>query len=195
MADIAIFDPLGSFVLAPKAKKLLESGKLAGIRVNFTPSGAVVEAAVPLATGETTLNFRGINEVMASLPEKGARPFADEKAHLVSKYEIRLDEEAPAGLRNATTQVALDAAVAALAFAKRRALQMSNKEFEMAFLRWEAGTAVPRPAEQADALRQERAAARGGGGRGRGRGGRGRGSFRGAPVAPVTGPQAGQNAQ
>jgi len=118
----------------------------------------------------------------------------------VSKFEVRLDKEAPEGFRKASKKEDMEAAVAALPFKERRAFQMSNKEFEMAFLRWEDGKPIPRPAEQAEALRVERASTRGGGFRGRGRGGRGRGSFLGpqdkagqVQTAGQTGPQGGPN--
>jgi hypothetical protein len=194
MASIANVDPMGSFVLAGKAKKALDKGKLGGIRLEFTAEGGKALGALPLAEGETELSWRALAEVMASISDSSdSRPWAEEKAHFVSKFEIRLDKEAPEGLRTAADKAALDAAVAALPFRERRAFQMSNKEFEMAFLRWEAGAPVPRPAEQAEALRVERNAARGGGGRGRGRGGRGRGSFLAPQAAAGQGQANGQN--
>jgi len=198
MNNVANIDPMGSFVLTGKVKKALDKGKIAGVRIEFLAGGARAVAALPLAEGETAHTWAPIVEVMASISNGDLRPFAEEKAHLVSKYEVRLDEEAPEGLRAAADKSALEAAVAGLPFRKRRALQMSNKEFELAFLRWEGGNPVPRPAEQAEALRLQRATATRGGstsGRGRGRGGRGRGSFLGAQGAPPEGPASVQNAQ
>lgn len=196
MANIANVDPMGSFVLAGKAKKALEKGKLAGIRLEFTAEGGKALGALPLKEGETALSWKALAEVMASIASSGDddRPWAEEKAHLVSKFEIRLDKEAPEGLRNAANKAAYEAAVMLLPFRDRRAIQMSNKEFEMAFLRWEAGQPVPRPVDQAEALRAERNAARGGGGRGRGRGGRGRGSFLVPQAQAGTGQNSGQGA-
>jgi len=181
---------MGALGLTAKYKRALEKGNLKAIRLVFTPEGVKVEGSNALDEDEDPV-WIPLPEAMASPSRGEERPFLDEKAHTVGRYEVRLDEEAPQELRNATSKVVLDAAVAALPFRKRRALQMSNREFELAFLRWEGGNPVPRPAEQAEALRAERAATRGGNrGRGRGRGGRGRGSFRGAQ-APQNPPQAG----
>jgi len=195
MASVASIDPFGSLVLAAKAKKALDQGKLAGIRLEFTAEGGKALGALPLKAGEVTLQWVAIAEAMASVSkETEVRPWAEEKAHLVSKFEVRLDKEAPKELRDSSKKEEAEAAIAAMPFKERRAFQMSNKEFEMAFLRWEDGTPVPRPAEQAEALRVERAATRGGGFRGRGRGGRGRGSFLGPQGKAGQVQTAGQNA-
>jgi hypothetical protein len=180
-----IVDPLGPLGLTAKYTKALQGGKLAGIRLVFTPTGVQVEGCLP----SDPAAWVPLTEAMASKASDDARPFADEHAHIVSKYESRLDEECPTGLRSAADKAAETAAIVALPFAKRRALQMSNREFEEAFLRWVGGAPVARTAEQAEALRQERIAARGRG-RGRGRGGRGRGSFRAPPQEAAQGPQA-----
>jgi len=175
----SFIDPLGPLALAAKYKKALEKGRIVGLRLTFTPAGVVAEGQKPPVGGQPGA-WVALTEAMASTsgaPEE--RPFPEEKEHMCSKYELRLDEAAPESFRNAANKAALQAAVAALDFRKRRALLMSNKEFETAFLRWEDGNPIPRPAEEVDALRRERNAARGGNrGRGRGRGGRGQQAFR-----------------
>jgi hypothetical protein len=188
MANITIVDPMGSLVLAPKARKALEKGKLAGIRLEFTNSGVRAVAALPLEEGKKgePTKWVPIAEAMASIASstEESRPWAEEKGHLVTKFEVRLDKEAPKELRESSTKVEFEAAIAALPFKERRAFQMSNKEFEMAFLKWEEGKPIPRPADQAEALRVERSVtAKRGALRGRGRGGRGRGSFLGPQAA------------
>jgi len=199
----AYIDPLGQFALVAKYQKALEKGKILGLKLEFTAYGQKALAFVPKA-GQTNESAKAdeknghwvsVVDAMASKSSTEEKPFSEEKKYLVSRYEVRLDEEAPAAMRGAADKSALEAAVAALPFAKRKALQMSNQEFEIAFLRWESGVARVRPAEQADALRLERASAKAGRGRGRGelrggraRGGRGRGGFRGAE-APQAAPE------
>lgn len=180
-----IIDPSGIFGLTAKYKKALEQGKIGALRLEFSNGEFTATAAKNDGPKGALGNFVPLSEAMASISATADRPYGDEKAHLVGKYEVRLDEECPVALRDAADKAALDAAVAALPFRKRRALQMSNKEFELAFSRWENGAPVPRTAEAVEALLAERNATRGGGnrGRGRGRGGRGRGSFRDAPKA------------
>jgi len=185
-----ILDPLGPLALAPKYQKLLASGKFEGLRLTFNGSGFIAQAK--LEGGD----FMPLTEAMASLSSKDGKveDFSSEKAHAVGKYEKRLDEEAPAAFRAASSMEDIRAAIAALEFRKRNAYNLSNKEFEMKYLRWEGGNPVLRSAEQAEALRMERAATRGGGARGRGRGGRGRGSFRGPQGQAATPQQAPQGA-
>jgi len=184
-----IIDPTGIVGLQAKYKKALDKGKLAEIRLEFTAAGFTAVARLPKGEGK----FLPISEAMALISaEIEERPFADEKAHAVSKFEVRLDKEAPDSFKKASSKEELDAAIAShQPFKERRAFQMSNKEFELAFLRWEDGNPVPRPAEEAESLRKERAASRGGGTRGRGRGGRGRGSFLAPEARPVPGPKEG----
>lgn len=178
MASLSLIDPMGALGLTAKYKKALEKGRVGAIRIEFTPTG-VSAYGQKINADKSAGDWVPLLEAMASIGDDVAeRPFADEKSHIVGKYEIRLDEEAPTALRAAPDKSGLEAAIAALPFKKRRALQMSNKEFELAFLRWEDGVPIPRAAEAAEALVRERVAARGGNrGRGRGRGGRGRGSF------------------
>jgi len=196
MSTIPIIDPSGSFALSAKYKKALEKGKLAGIRLEFDTSGVRVLAALPSKEGEQA-QWVPIAEAMASISGvTEERPFEDEKAHIVGKFEVRLDKECPVALRDSASKEALTAAIQGLPFKERRALQMSNREFELAYLRWEDGTPVPRPAEQAELLRQEQAANRGrANARGRGRGGRGRGSFRSEENPPKESAQAPKSAQ
>jgi len=185
MSSIPLIDPTGPLGLRAKYQNALEKGKILAIRIEFTPKGVVAMGLKKGGDAAVAADWLPIAEAMTKAAEAvEERPFEDEKAHFVSKYEVRLDEEAPQGLRDAATAADLKAAIAALEFRKRRALQMSNREFELAFLRWENGGPIVRPAEEAEKLRQEQVTARGGGARGRGRGGRGRGAFRGAEEAP-----------
>jgi hypothetical protein len=186
MDHLVVIDPLGHFGLSPKFRKALEQGKVAAIRLTFELGETRAEALSNGPEGD----WSSLVEAMASISATAERPFEDERAHVVGKFEVRLDKEAPAGLRSAADKAALTAAIDSLPFRERRALAMSNREFDLSYLRWENGAPVPRPAAEADKLRQEQIAARGGGktGRGRGRGGRGRGSFLAPQDAAVSGP-------
>eukprot|EP00918_Siedleckia_nematoides_P018843 GHVU01040275.1.p2 GENE.GHVU01040275.1~~GHVU01040275.1.p2 ORF type:complete len:204 (+),score=20.05 GHVU01040275.1:115-726(+) len=200
--SIKMIDPLGPLGLTAKYKKALEKGTIGALRLEFTPTGV---QAVGLRKGGNANNAADwlplVEALAASKPTNEERPLDAEKAYVANKYEVRLDEEAPASLRNASSAEELNAAIAALPFKKRRALQMSNREFELAFLRWEEGRPVPRSAESAEELRIAQQKKTSGGKpnapvtRGQGPKGKGKGSFRESPGEPAEVPSKGKTAQ
>jgi len=118
----------------------------------WMPINAAIAATVPMGTIE-------------------AQSWVKTLAYLCKKIETRLDIEAPDSVRTAVDETAYDAAILAeLSFQQRKALSLSNKEFDERYERFVAGVGELKTLE---VLHAERAATRGRGGR---RGGRGRGS-------------------
>jgi len=146
-------DPMGPLGLSLKYRKALEKGRIQAIRLEFVLEGTRVMALRKGGNASIAEDWSPLSDAMASSSQGNERSFEEQRDHLVSKYEVRLDEEAPASFRNASTEADLKAAMAAIDFKKRRALQMSNREFEISFLRWEDGRPLVRPAEEADKMR------------------------------------------
>jgi len=184
MSSIAVVDPMGPLALAAKYQNAMKNGKILSIKIEFTPSGVQVQGLVP-ATKESPQKWVPIAEAMSSgrgQKESSVEDFPSTKLYWMKRYESRIDEEAPKGVIDAESQAQLDTAIAGIPFEKRRALQMSNSEFEESYMGFEKGVPVRRPVEDKDRIKAERAAlkaARGQNtrGRGHGRGGRGQGSF------------------
>lgn len=189
---IKMIDPLGPLGLTAKYKKALEKGKIEAIRLEFTPEGVRAVALKKGGVRTTEADWLPLADALAASKTEVVSSLEDERSYWANKYEVRLDEEAPASIRNAASEEALKAAVAAIPFKKRRALQMSNKEFELAFLRWEDGRPVVRSAEQAEELRIAQIKPKASGGKpnapvqkGQGPKGKGKGSFRETPGEPA----------
>jgi len=182
-----ILDPLGIITLVPKYRKMLENQRLRGIRLTFRSGGITVQGQLPPVEGSNAEGvWRDLPDAIVATATETVPEWNKEKSYRISKFESRLDLECPEALRNAASEEAWNAAMAATPFQLRKGYNMSNKDFERAYARFVNGTPVIRSNEEQTAYEQSLrpTVVAGRGGRGRGRGGRGRGSAFQAQVAP-----------
>jgi len=171
---------MGPLNLAPKYAKMLANGRLDAISVIFRSGGITVRGRLPSQEGVTEEVWMDLPEAIAATAASTVRPWAEERTYKVQKFEQRLDIECPANLRDAASEEAWNAAMAAIPFERRKAFNMSNKDFEREYVRFVNGVGERRPVE--DVIARE-SVQRGSANRGRGRGGRGRGSSFQAQIA------------
>jgi hypothetical protein len=144
--------------LLMKYMKGLRSEKITSISVTWSAGGIAVAGK---STDGKDLDLPGI---IAMCKSSDSERFERSKSEFARKFEIRLDIEAPAAIRNSTNQQELDAAIAGLPFKQRLAAQMSRKDYRTRYPSgWRDGTPVvtpptPEPVRVSSSFREKKSA-------------------------------------